>query len=159
MRDGWCHTKASTVCLLRECNRAVRPMDLRIAEDGQTRPSYFIRRIIIINGICESSDFVLAIHRLWIPLEFDTLLPNCLATCGSLESIAVEPGSILQQVDERALSGTGIRTIGMLRSVEVVCKSCCSFYRLLSSIWWCGLRRFVIAVSVKIIAKSCFLGW
>jgi hypothetical protein len=55
-----------------------------------------------------------------IPKSVEVLCKECFSNCKSLTSITFESDSRLQRIEERAFAGTGLKSIIVPSSVEVL---------------------------------------
>jgi hypothetical protein len=118
-----------------------RPISLkmrisRAANKGKSAPkrsdkeflTTFPRRVTVRQGIVR--DFTLVFIdqpsscRLWISSLISILPQNCFSKYKSFTSVILEPSSKLQRIKQFAFELSGLSTIIVLASVEVLCKFC-----------------------------------
>jgi hypothetical protein len=84
----------------------------------------FFRRISVREGVIQilSQDYFRpeAAQRAWISSSISVADINCFSNCTSLTSVTFESNSKLQRIEESAFEKTGLRTIQIPATVEVL---------------------------------------
>jgi hypothetical protein len=100
---------------------------------AMNRLTTFIRRIIVREGVIESftQEFLYpsSSERAWISSSICVLPQTYVSNCKSLTSITFESSSKLHRIDESAFALSGLMTIHLPSSAELLCKSCFSQLR------------------------------
>jgi hypothetical protein len=90
----------------------------------------FWRQVWVHEGLIEifrhDSSCPVWTQRVWISSSSSRFARLYFPNCRSLMSVTFESNSKLQRIDESAFQGSGLKTIDVPASVEVVCKSCFS---------------------------------
>jgi hypothetical protein len=133
------------------------------------------RKIVQCGEKCSAAQSVKSLPgRVWISTTIDNFQSYCDFISVSVESIIFENDSKLIRIDESAFSHSGLKSIIIPSSVEILCQSCFRYCRSLESIIFendsklirigelafseSGLKSIIIPSSVEILCKSWIEG-